>query len=438
MPAWSVRRPFSILPALALVLVATRGWAGAEGAGSGRRVVPPRERPEAETPVVGCSHTRPVCVHAGASVADEHLAEALGAAEAAMKTFDAMGLPRPLPDGARGGSPAFDVYLVPGERSLETSFDLDVGLGFDRASAFAIVSPPARPGTCEMADAVTRAVAHGITMGLDAGADEGAAAMFSAYLSVTGGTCEVGALQAVDEFQRSPERAIAMGAGDGAFLFPWYLDHTFGHGPSGTVMAGLLSIAVQRTPPGSWDWGSEPDVYDALRASLKPRGKTLDGVLLEFALARAFVGSRSDGAHLPDVDRFGDLGRVRFEWSLPYDSLPRRVAPSLPIEPTGATYLWIDLATAPKGADITFVAEWELPVLFRWALVKVDRSGAEVGRVDIAGINGATRVERTVVGVDGLAGIVVVGVNAGSMDRSHPFDPDDTFVSHGYTVFVAK
>jgi hypothetical protein len=71
------------------------------------------------------------------------------------------------------------------------------------------------------------------------------------------------------------------------------------------------------------------------------------------------------------------------------------------------------------------VADWELDVLFRWALVKVDRDGREVGRVTVAGVFGNTHAEQTVVGLDNLAGVLVVGVNAGSMDRSRPFDPDE-------------
>ena len=109
------------------------------------------------------------------------------------------------------------------------------------------------------------------------------------------------------------------------------------------------------------------------------------------------------------------------------------------VEPTGATYLWLDLEGAPKGAELTFVADWELPSVFRWALVKVDRTGGEAGRVAVAGVFGSSHAERTVVGIDDLAGILIVGVNAGSMDRSRPFDPDDApFMPHAYTVTLAK
>jgi hypothetical protein len=151
------------------------------------------------------------------------------------------------------------------------------------------------------------------------------------------------------------------------------------------------------------------------------------------------VGSRSDGKHMVDVERFGDLGRVRFEWSVPYGSLPRRLAPAVPLDPTGMTYLWVDLADAPPGAELTFVADWELPSVLRWSLVKVDKDGVEAGRVDVAGLFGASHVERTVVKLDGLAGVMVVGVNAGSDDRGHPYDPDEEpLMPHSYTVMLAK
>ncbi|KYF65356.1 hypothetical protein BE15_41230 [Sorangium cellulosum] len=273
--------------------------------------------------------------------------------------------------------------------------------------------------------------------------------MTASYLAAVAAPCPAEELAAVDAFQRAPERALtgaALGALDGALLFPWYLDDAHGTGTPAQIAVSLLAIAAQSTPAGAARFRAEPDVFDALRASLRSRGKDLDDLLLDFAVARAFLGSRSDGAHLSDAARFGDFGRVRFEWSLPYATLPRRVAPLRPIEPTGATYLWLDLsaesaAGAPdlETAEITFVADWELPALFRWAIVKVDRQGAEAGRVEVAGIFGSSRAQRTVVGLGGLSGLLIVGVNAGSMIRSRPFDPDDApFMPHAYAVWLSR
>ncbi|WP_437937753.1 hypothetical protein [Sorangium sp. So ce341] len=423
----------------------------AEPPAEGRPVVSPVQRPdERDAPQRACSFALPVCAHAPAGVPGSALLESLADLEAATRAYDALGLPRPLPDGARGGSSAYDLYLERGpRRPARVGHDLRaIGERFDAASAFAIIAAPGRGG-CSSASDAAYALGHAVATRLDAGAEEGALAMTASYLAAIAAPCPAEELAAIDAFQRAPERALtgaALGALDGALLFPWYLDDAYGTGTPAQVAMSLLAIAAQPTPGGAARFRAEPDTFDALRASLRSRGKDLDDLLLEFAIARAFVGSRSDGAHLSDVERFGDFGRVRFEWSLPYATLPRRVAPLRPIEPTGATYLWLDLAAESaaggpdlEAAEITLVADWELPALFRWAIVKVDRQGAEAGRVEVAGIFGESRAQRTVVGLDGLAGLLIVGVNAGSMIRSRPFDPDDApFMPHAYTVWLSR
>ncbi len=100
--------------------------------------------------------------------------------------------------------------------------------------------------------------------------------------------------------------------------------------------------------------------------------------------------------------------------------------------------MWVDCDGAPPDAELTFVADWELPSIFRWSLIKVDKSGAESGRVDVAGVFGDSHVERTVVGL-GDCGVVDRGSQRRSTDRGHPFDPDEApFMPHSYTVTLAK
>jgi hypothetical protein len=361
----------------------------------------------------------------------------LRAVEHALRAYRALGLPPPRPP--------FDVYLDPSAAGPVTVADLTpTSDGWDRASAFTTMPPPSDRDGCTSGFAVAQAVAHAILLGYDAGAEDGAFSMLSSYLASLVAACSLVEIDAVDELQRHPEQSFVHQEADrpdGAMLFPWLLDDNLGVGGPGRAMMGLVALASQRTPPGSWEWKNEPDIFDVLRATMKDRGGSLENLLLDFAVARAFVGSRSDGAHLTDVDRFGDAGRVRFEWSVPFASLPRRLAPLAPIEPTGMTYMWLDLSGEPAlaGRELTFVADWELPALFRWALVKVDKEGAQVGRLDVAGVFGASHAEQTLVGLDGLAGVMVVGVNVGSIDRSHPFDPDEQpLMPHGYAVTLMK
>lgn len=425
--------------------------AGAEGdsaGAAGRPVISPVRRPEAaEVPLGACSLALPLCAHGPAGTRPGAILAVIEEAERALRAYDALGLPRPLPDDDRGGGPAYDLYLAPDVAPLAPRLGQDLpalGERRDTASAFARVAAPRAPGGCAAASDVAYAIGHAIAVRLDAGASEGELGMTASYLAGLAAPCPAAELAAVDAFQRAPERAItggALGPRDGALLFPWYLDEVHGAGQPGAVMLGLLALAGagQETPAGAWSYRNEPDTFDALRASTRARDRTLDGLLLDFAVARAFAGSRSDGAHLADAARLGDAGRVRFEWSIPQGTLPRRVAPLRPVEPTGATYLWLDLSAGDELPEVTFVADWELGALFRWALVKVGRDGAEVGRVEVAGIYGDTRAERTVVGLGGLAGLLVVGVNAGSDDRSRPFDPDDAPPTpRGYTVWLTR
>src|SRR6185503_5114193 len=169
----------------------------------------------------------------------------------------------------------------------------------------------------------------------------------------------------------------------------------------------------------------EPDVYDVLRRILPPQGKRLGDVLVDFAAARAFLGSRADGDHLPDSERFGDFGRPRFEWSVGYETLPRRLGPARPIEASGATYVWLDLAKAPSGAGLVVDLQWEEAVVFQWALVRVDGEGREIGRHEIGGVFGNAQAQLTIEDLSGVAGVLVVGTNLGGDDRSNPDDPDE-------------
>jgi hypothetical protein len=412
---------------------------------TGREVAPARGRPDpAAAPLVACSFREAVCVHAEAAVAPAAILWTLRWAEQALRTYRALGLPPPLDDAGLGGSRAYDLYLLASADAPATTPDLLArSASFDSQSAFTILPPPAAPFTsCFAPNAVAQGIARAVLLRFDAGLEDGTSAMTSTYLASLAAECDLAELAAVDDFQRSPELALTAAPADapaGSLLFPWFLDDVYGQSTPARVATTLISVAAQRTKPGAFEWSNEPDLFDTLRINMKARESTLDALLLDFAIQRAFVGSRSDGMHLTGTERFGDFGRVRFEWAVPFSSLPRRLAPTRPLEPTGSTYLWVDCADAPAGAELTFVADWELPSIFRWSLIKVDKAGAESGRVDVAGVYGDSHVERTVVGLNGIAGLLVVGVNGGSTDRGHPFDPDEApFMPHSYTVTLVK
>lgn len=403
-----------------------------------------------------CSLSRPVCIQARGKENRPDLMALLSALEMAdAKMVDVLGLPRPLSDGARGGGPEFDVYLL-GDLGLERGSEAGLGpldgaavterdeprpFSWDSASAFGILKGPVHG--CEAANLLARIYANAIGWRIDAAESPAWREARSAYLAELVAPCGEISSTLIDAFQAHPERPLcdaqSEGGGASSLMFPWFLDSVLGAGLA-TVPTGLLAIGPQRTPPGSLRWEDEPDSWDALRATLRvrPSQRSTGDLLLDFAVARLFWGDRDDGMHGPAASFAGAFGRVRFEWSVPFSTLPRRLAPAAPIQPTGMTYLWLDLEDAPAGAQLGFRAEWESPVIFRWALVRVGRDGRERSRVIVVPEDKTTSAERNVADLDDLAGIAVVGVNVGDAAIDQPFDPDEApFEPHGYAVTLA-
>jgi hypothetical protein len=422
---------------------------------SGSRFASSVPRPMDEPGVrPACSIDYPVCVHAGRKVSNAAVLGALADLEHAEALLTrGMGLPAPLEDGKLGGSPAFDLYLVPpgsideatkplASELVLTARDDVLPAPIDRASSFALLRQDLPPG-CMRKNVITRALASAMGWRIDAAEDPAVRESNAAYLAELVAPCGVVTNELVDDFQSHPERAVVSPGNAGpasGVVLPWYLDLTLGGSRPGSVPTALGIIASQRTPAGSWLWNNEPDLFDALRGSLKARTPpiTIDDLWMELSIARLFMGTRDDGVHFAESASTGSFGRIRFDWNLAYASLPRRVSPERPIDPSGATYIWIDLAGAPKGARVAFHLEWEAPVPFRWALLRIDQEGREASRVMITPQQKATSAEKNLDALDGLAGIALVGVNVGDLRLDDPFDPDAVpYEPHGYVVTVA-
>jgi hypothetical protein len=405
------------------------------------------ERPgERDLPVRACSTAAPLCVHAATSTPRGDVVAALEDLEGAYaRLVVVLGLSAPLADGTLGGGPEFDLYLVDGTPDVPLSHRATAGRdppdpsGRDRASGYGRLDRSVRGG-CARKNLVARSVAAATQWGIDAGEAPSVRDAAAAYLAELVAPCAVVTGELIDEFQAHPERALTEAAGGAGVAFPWFLDAALGTGAPGAVPIALAAIGSQKTPAGSLDWQNEPDLFDALRGTLgaKKPPSAISDLLLEFAIARLFMGDRDDGAHPPLTAWAGPFGRVRFDWSLPFASLPRRLAPREPIDPTGTSYLYVDLTRAPAGSRLAFRADWEAPVPFRWALVRLAADGSEASRVLVTPQERSTSAERVVENLDGLSALVVVGVNVGDIELKWPFDPDERpFEPHGYVVTLA-
>lgn len=386
------------------------------------RTIPPQPRP-ADAERAACAFDQAVCVHVAKGAHGAPVQRTLATARDTLAFLEGQGLPRSLPDGGRGGSMALDVYLTADGGMADAYPELAASLGhFDRAPAYVVAAVPTDPDCgfdAAIASAITRASLHG----LDAAHHTSTAAMIGRYVASFVAACPTQTLSEIDAFQRHPHRALTASAA-GSALFAKYLDERWGAGGVGGVGFGLVATSAQRSDHDRWLLSNEPDVWDALRRVMLDRKSSLGNVLIDFAVQRAFVGDRSDGAHLSDVAWLGSLGRVGFEWAVDYASLPRRLAPLNEVEATGSSFVYVDLQGADPHAGLRLIAEWETSFVFQWAIVRLDERGIELGRKVGGGVYGADTLQLTMADVDGAHALLVVGTNLGHDDRHADFDPD--------------
>jgi len=400
-------------------------------------------RPKLSAELRACSFRHPLCVHAPRAprAADEALALLDAADHAWDVATGALELPAPDASGSTG---ALDLYLVDGEphatRVLLEARDPESG--FDRASAFALVGQGGGGG-CPLYRAAARVIARAILFRVAPATDEASALAESTHMASLMVPCSTGRDE-ITLFQSHPEvgltgllppsESLPTSTGvevvatpgetyaRGASLFYDWVEDSFGGYP-GAIVRAMWAESPTVTSAAATRWNDEPDGFDVLRTSFKnalTTGSTVDDLWLDFAVARAFV----DGAP------------VRIDWSVDWPERPRTLMSAVGVAPTGAAYVSIDCSRRPAGARLRVEARWEEHARILWALVRVDATGKQLGRVDVTGRERGTEAQATLVDLEGTARVLVVGANAG--DPRVAVDPDDYRLEpHGWVVSLA-
>jgi hypothetical protein len=338
-----------LLPAFAITAIFT-----AFSNSANAQVVSPRPLDE---PALACSFRHPICVHhahsADVGAALAVVAEAEHAWDVAVDVVD---LPEPDRDPRTN---AYDIYLDAsvdgGEVTLAS--ERDIGSGVDRASAFTLLD--AHLTGAARAHAVARGIFRAISFRVSPATTPSIAESESIALA---DLVVPQAAQRNSFFESHPERAIcdsfpeapAISSSfihDASFFYSW-LDDAYANAPGGFTRA-LWALTPTVTPAAAVQWTNDPDTFDVLRTTFKVQN-TINGYpdfLLDFAIARAF-----------DPD-----GHARRDWEIDWPAAPRRLAPALPIAPTGASYILIRRAGAPAGSRLRVEATWEEHAAFHWA-----------------------------------------------------------------------
>jgi hypothetical protein len=377
-------------------------------------------------------------------------ASLLAVLSAAERAWDVLAGPLELPEpDADVDTGALDFYVQPGE-SYAAMSARDAISGMDRASAFGVVDAAlAARGGCPLEARVTALVARAALYRASPATDEGSARAEAAYLARLALPCAMTSPAGVEVFQSHAERALvdawpddpASGAryDEGASLFFWWLDASYG-GTPGAIVRAMWSLSPTATPRGAERWRGAPDGFDVLRFSFKgalTSGSTVLDLYSEFGTSRALFGPRDDGRELGEARALGAALSPRIDWEVDWPAKPRRLSSPVPIAATGSSYVLVHRAGAAPGKRLRVEATWEDHASIRWWVVKLDAKGHEQSRVVVGAAPRATEAGATIVDLDQTADVLIAATNVG--DPYAPFDPDDeVYEPHGWLLTLAE
>ena len=373
----------------------------------GPRVPPPwaEARPALRPARVAPDGT--LAVHAPAAASPERTEAAFAALTRARHAVRALGFGEPLPDGGRGGTLGFDLYLVEepaGARGVSDGLDHTGTL--DAAIAHAVVGIDAD----DLEACVVDAYAQAAFLGFDPAESERVRRAFSAWVTyaITG---RAGCDDALLAWQLEPEAGPfdeALHRGAGGALFLELLDSRYGGG--GVFVRDLAQLLRQRTWEGE-GLRASPDVWEAIEAIAKSKGDRFDDLLAEISLARGLPPARSPHRALRALDAPPSMLWRGSPQRLPWHTR----ASDRGVAAGGAIYSKVELGEIEAGDALSVWLEGEYGARFSLAAVALDAEGRELARSASPPGGGATphRAFVPLVVPEGKRELLLVGTGFG-------------------------
>ncbi len=185
-----------------------------------------------------------------------------------------------------------------------------------------------------------------------------------------------------------------------------------------------LSLAATQTPRGASRFLAEPDLADVVRATHQYNRAGVARFYDDFA-QWSFFDQRERSASLA------------IDWEIDADTLPRSVAFSTPIEPTGSVYAIIALSETTRHEVMGFRTRCETPVSYVWSVTRLDANGQEISKFPLTFQERNPDASGRVLPVAGMESLLVVGTNVGGVALTHPFDPDhEPHEAHGCRLTI--
>ncbi len=299
----------------------------------GQRVPHPIEtrRPDGMAYVLR-SALHPLAVHAGPDVPVEDARRALTALEGSADLLRATGWPAPLPDGGRGGTGGFDLYLVPTEHGASAHADAPVAWSYlDAVSSFAEMDPGVDPDRLEAC--VTSAYAQAALLDEDpaeAAAWRRATGTWLAFMATGRWGCEPGEVEAQQREAGRSWIGDGVGGGDGGALLLALISAQHDRG-TGRFVRDMWELSRRRTWEGDELRGG-PDMWQALKKAFEVAGEPIGPMMADLSVERWFSGppERARWARWPVLAGLPEDAAVPVTDRLSWNRLPMRSAAAVP------------------------------------------------------------------------------------------------------------
>jgi hypothetical protein len=313
-------------------------------------------------------------------------AAALAALEHAYVAARGFGWPLPAPDADLGGSPAFDLYLLPGAAlGSDAHVDQERAVSdFDAALTFASVS--AERSGAQLAACVESAFAQATAVALEPAEARSVARASGEYAAFR----ETGEPGCDDSFvlgQSAPEHSLlgadlaAAGSG-GMFLAMLSERHAAG---SGELVRAVWELARQHSKGLVADdrLRGSPDFWEVLARVLDATEEKWPDEFTEFAAARFFAGepTRRRAASYRVFAELPSDAAVPLLADLAAAELPRhvRTAADGGIESLASSYVRVKLPDAASG-ELRVWLRGELGPNWSLTALRLAADGSELGR----------------------------------------------------------
>ena len=325
----------------------------------------PQPRPT-DTSLRAESSLWPVAVHATSNVPERTIQHTLAALEFAYSALQTQGWEHPMPDGGRGNTTAFDLYLVKNAPAMAAAHTDARALWsyIDRASTFTVMRSDLPMHT--LRSCVTYGYARAMLLALDPAESPSWRRETASYLSQIA-TGRFGCAEGLHAQQHNAAKGwLSKNPSREGGLLMTLLSQTH-DGGSGEFIRDLWDLSSQRTWEGK-GLRASPDMWMSIETALRLAGTPLLDSIPALSAER-LLSTRIGDAKPPVM------------WETTLIGLPKRKGCPAAIGPYGSAYARVDTSSLKSTTVLQVWLRSEYGVKWSISAIRLNEKGDDLGHM---------------------------------------------------------